>query len=271
MKLRIINWMRTPNVGEAIRRWIRSSGLPVVLRGLPAAVTPETAPAKTMAEPRRATDRRLTVSSHRFTLIEIVVAVAILALLGLLIGMSAQTFYRSYSQAQKVSTELRRNQAVDRLVEAHFMNAVPFEWEDDSGEVRYVFMGEKEEMYLTSLQRTYGREASALWFIRLYCEDEMLKCDYSPTPLLPWLDVEEQPHETEVIATGVRFVDFLYAERYDDEIRWLEVWEEDEHGGIPLAIQITVEWLDGSKERWLRRTAGSSGNSTLGDRAEPSE
>ena len=53
-------------------------------------------------------------------------------------------------------------------------------------------------------------------------------------------------------------------------IEWTDTWVEDDHNGIPLAIQLTVEWLDGTKERWLRRTAGSSGNSTYGDREEPS-
>jgi prepilin-type N-terminal cleavage/methylation domain-containing protein len=206
-----------------------------------------------------------------FTLLEVIVATGILALLGLLIGMSVNTFHRSYMQAQKVGNELQRNQVIDRLVDSYFVNAVPFEWDDENLETHYVFSGLPDELYLTSIRRTYAKDASAIWFIRLYCEDNTLKCDYSPFPLLPWLDLDDQNFTTEVIAPGVNAISFLYAEKKDDEIEWLEEWVEEDHNGIPLAIQITIEWADGSKERWLRRTAGSSSNSTFGDREEPTE
>lgn len=206
-----------------------------------------------------------------FTLLEVIVATGILALLGLLIGMSVNTFHRSYMQAQKVGNELQRNQVIDRLVDSYFVNAIPFEWDDENLETHYVFSGLPDELYLTSIRRAYAKDASAIWFIRLYCEDGTLKCDYSAFPLLPWIDLEDQNFTTEVIATGVNSISFLYAEKKDDEIEWLEEWVEEDHDGIPLAIQITVEWTDGTKERWLRRTAGASSNSTFGDREEPSE
>lgn len=206
-----------------------------------------------------------------FTLLEVIVATGILALLGLLIGMSVNTFHRSYMQAQKVGNELQRNQVIDRLVDSYFANAVPFEWDDENLETHYVFSGLPDELYLTSIRRAYAKDASAIWFIRLYCENETLKCDYSPFPLLPWIDLEDQNFTTEVIATGVSAISFLYAEKKEDEIQWVSEWVEEEHDGIPLAIQITVEWTDGTKERWLRRTAGSSSNSTFGDREESTE
>jgi len=50
-------------VGVTIRRWIRQSILAVVLRGLPFAVTPETAPARMVDETCRAAGMLLSVPS----------------------------------------------------------------------------------------------------------------------------------------------------------------------------------------------------------------
>ncbi len=211
-----------------------------------------------------------TIKEQGFSLVEMVAAIAILALVGLLIGTSVNIFYRSYSQAQKIGNELRRNQAIDRIAEGYFANAVPFPWQNDQDETKYVFLGDYSELFLTALRRTYAESTGALRFIRLYVDGDELKCDYSSTPLLPWKSMGDQKYDTEVIATGVRRISFQYAEINDGVIEWTDTWVEDDHNGIPLAIQITVEWADGTKERWLRRTAGSSGNSTYGDREEPS-
>ena len=77
-----------------------------------------------------------------FSLVEMVAAIAILALVGLLIGTSVNIFYRSYSQAQKIGSELRRNQAIDRIAEGYLANAVPFPWLNEQSETKYVFLGE---------------------------------------------------------------------------------------------------------------------------------
>ncbi len=200
---------------------------------------------------------------------EMITAVAILAVVGLLIGSSIHIFYKSYSNAQRIGTELKRNQAIDRIADNYFANAVPFTWQNENLESKYVFMGDVNELYLTALRRTYGDTGSALWFLRLYRDGEQLKCDYSPTPILPWKDLPVHKFRTEIISDGVREISFKYAESRDSKIEWEEVWNEDDHNGIPLAIQMTVEWTDGTIERWLRRTAGSSGNSTYGNRSEP--
>ena len=72
-----------------------------------------------------------------------------------------------------------------------------------------------------------------------------------------------------MLARNVSSISFLYAEESGDDdhsLEWLDVWEEEEHDAIPLAIQLTVEWLDGTREQWLRRAAGVSGRSRFGVR-----
>ena len=54
---------------------------------------------------------------HGFSLVEVIVATALLSLVGMIIAVSVHTFNRSYSKAQKVSQWLERNQALDRIAE----------------------------------------------------------------------------------------------------------------------------------------------------------
>ena len=49
----------------------------------------------------------------------------------------------------------------------------------------------------------------------------------------------------------------------DGEIEWEETWDTDEHDGLPLAIQMKIEWQDGTTQYWLRRQAGTSYNTEL--------
>lgn len=203
--------------------------------------------------------------SRGFSLLEMMAAMAIFSLVGLIIGTSLAAFTRSWRQAQKVGSELERNQAIDRVAETLFRGAVPFLWPDtDRGEDRYVFQGETDELYLTALGRTRSG-ADAFRFVRLYREGEELLCDWSTEPLLPWEDLTAQKYKTEKIASGVQEIYFKYAAegQSDEAVDWYDDWDDEEQEGIPLAIQLTIEWRDGTRERWLRRTAGTSGNTAL--------
>ena len=208
--------------------------------------------------------RRCVDREAGFSLLEMMAATAILAMVGLIIGVSLSAFVRSWGHAEAAGKLLERNQTIDRIAETLLRGAVPFEWQDrDTLEHRYVFQGEVDELYLTALSRSYGG-ADALRFARLYRDGDRLLCDWSTTPLLPWRDLIEQKYDTEEIASGVSKIHFRYAYEDDNgDIAWDEVWDEDEREGIPLAIQLTIDWTDGSSERWLRRTAGTSGNTAL--------
>ena len=153
---------------------------------------------------------RLQRSRRGFSLLEMMAAMAIFSLVGLIIGTSLAAFSRSWRQAQKIGSELERNQAIDRLAETVFRGAVPFLWPDeDKGEDRYVFQGKSDELYLTALGRTRSG-GDAFRFVRLYRDGDELLCDWSTEPLLPWLELEAQKFKTEKLASGVRNIYFKY-------------------------------------------------------------
>ncbi len=200
-----------------------------------------------------------------FTLVEVVVAMTILAFVGTIIAGSLAGFQRSYGRVAKLSKSLERNRSLDRMAEL-LRNVIPFFWpdEDDDDTERLVFAGAPDELWFTSRRLPGADGEGALIFVRLYVDDEKrLVADYRTRPLLPWIELKDQTgFRNAVIAENVERLTLLYGDwNDDDEMDWLEEWDQDDddyENRLPPAIQFTVEFTDGEKVSYLRRTAGVS-------------
>ncbi|MDR0933170.1 MAG: hypothetical protein LBM70_09165 [Victivallales bacterium] len=212
---------------------------------------------------------RATLNKQKFTIVELAIAMAILVVVALIVGTASATFYNGYRRSVKVTERLNTLLTIDRVMDQNIRNLIPFRWRDETDQLRFVFEGKSDSLHFTTLRRTYGSDRGALLFVRLRVEDGDLIAEYSSYPRLPWEEEGVQEYTREVIATNIRQISFLYAEQGDEEIEFENSWEEEEHSATPLAIQMTIEWLDGSTEQWLRRTAGSSAYSTFGNRQLP--
>ncbi len=207
----------------------------------------------------------------RFTLIELVVSIALLMVVAAVTAMSGAAFYNGYQRSLRVTEELKELMAIDNLMDTHIRNLIPFKWRDDEGVSRLIFNGEENELFFATLRRSYGKRPGALLFIRIFVEDGELIAEYSPYPRLPWLEENDDnmPWEREVIARNVSEVTFAYAEtstETEGSVEFLETYLEEEISSPPLAVKMTVQWQNGRKEQWLRRVAGSSANSSFGVR-----
>ena len=212
---------------------------------------------------------------NRFTLIELIISMGILMAVTGIIAMASKSFYDGYERSAKVTKRLKEYMAIDNIMDIHVRNMIPFKWNDENGNYRFVFSGEDHKLHFTTLRRSYGNRPGSLIFIRLFVEEEKLIAEYSTTPRLPWKEEEAEtmPYTREVIAENIEEITFTYAEKAtgeDDEdgtgVKWEENWPEDEHAAIPLAIRVQVKWLDGTTEYWLRRVAGVTKDSTFGKR-----
>lgn len=214
-------------------------------------------------------------SCNRFTLIELIISMGILMAVTGIIAMASKSFYDGYERSAKVTKRLKEYMAIDNIMDIHVRNMIPFKWNDENSNYRFVFSGEDHKLHFTTLRRSYGNRPGSLIFIRLFVEEEKLIAEYSTTPRLPWKEEEAEtmPYTREVIAENIEEITFTYAEKAtgeDDEdgtgVKWEENWPEDEHAAIPLAIRMQVKWLDGTTEYWLRRVAGVAKDSTFGKR-----
>ena len=215
------------------------------------------------------------IRRSNFTLMELVAATGIMLAIAGIIAFASRSFFRALASAERVSAQLQVYLNIDQLMDGCFRNMIPFNWEttDVNDDTFQVFLGEEDMIHFTTLRRSYDDNSGNLFFVRVYVEDEQLIAEYSKFPRLPWLDDDDDlmPYDREVLATNVDRISFMYAGAQDSTIIWLNVWDREEYDFIPLAVQMTVEWKDGTEERWLRRTAASGGNSVYGALQEVDE
>ena len=211
-----------------------------------------------------------------FTLVELVAAMAILIFVALIIGTASMTFYNAWRRSTRAAAFLKTCQSIDRVMDNCVRNMIVFQWYDDiENRDRVIFQGDPDLLHFATLRRSYRGDRGALLFVRLRVENEQLIAEYSFYPRPHWAEEDEYVWEREVLADKVRSVHFLYAlKNNSDEIEWDEQWEEYDSQSletktnittIPLAVQMTVEWLDGSSEVWLRRAAGTAANTRMRD------
>ena len=212
-----------------------------------------------------------------FTLMELVAAAGIMLSIAGIIAFASRSFFRALASAERVSAQLQVYLNIDQVMDGCFRNMIPFNWEtsDENDDTFQVFMGEEDYIHFTTLRRSYDDIGGNLFFVRVYVDEytDELVAEYSKFPRLPWLEDDDDlmPYDREVLATNVDNISFLYAGAEDNAVIWLEEWDRERYDFIPLAVQMTVEWKDGTTEQWLRRTAASGGNSVYGARQEVDE
>jgi prepilin-type N-terminal cleavage/methylation domain-containing protein len=206
-----------------------------------------------------------------FTLLEMLLAIALLSVVMLIAGTSIYTVQRGWSRISANSIELKRLQMVDRIADSAFRNAVPFTWKDINNQTVYCFRGEPDNLLLTYLHRIGANDDhGGVRFIRLYLQDDKLIAEYRKTPLLPDEPGDHEHTSSEVISENVKRIEFTYidADAITGELEYDNIWDMEEKRNIPLAIQLKIEWNDASTEVWLRRTAGNSASSSYGKRQD---
>ena len=205
-----------------------------------------------------------------FTLVELIAAMAVLALIGSASAAALAGFQRSHNKVAVLSERLERNRKLDKVAEL-MGNMIPFFWRDetDDNQEHLVFDGLEDELYFTAMRLPDSAGKGAFIFVRLYLNDDnALVCDYKDTPLLPWLEMEEQSNiKSIVLAENVATLTFTYADYDDDdEIEWLEVWDQEDseyEDRLPAAVGFTIEFESGERVSYLRRTAALSAFSGL--------
>jgi hypothetical protein len=153
-----------------------------------------------------------------FTLIELIISMAILMAVTGIIAMASKSFYDCYDRSAKVTKRLKEYMAIDNIMDVHVRNMIPFQWNDDNGNYRFVFSGEEHKLHFTTLRRSYSKRAGSLIFIRLFVEENQLIAEYSTTPRLPWKEDgdEMMTYTREVIAENIEEITFTYAEKVSE-------------------------------------------------------
>ncbi len=196
-----------------------------------------------------------------FSLIEIIVAFAILSLLATLISTVLFSVQKSWSKIQENTALLEDMVKLDRIANNVFRNAVPFYWPDENNKNRQIFKGKSDFVRLAYLHRINSEHENGIRFIELFLRRNKLVAKYRDYPIM-----EENPEHCmeEILISNIQKLEFRYAERSNNEVVWNCEFDEVAAENIPLAIRMTITFEDGETVDFLRRTAGNSFVSSYG-------
>ena len=196
-----------------------------------------------------------------FTLLEVVLALTIFAVIATLAGSILFSSQQGWSIVRESTSELDRNLRLDRLVDTAFRNTVPFYWPDENNRNMQIFCGKPAFLRLAYLHRVNDPDEGGIRFLELFQEEYNLIARYRSYPILVDHDNE---CEQEIIAEDVHRLTFSYAFRENGKILWQPEFDAVAAETIPLAIRMDVEFANGERLSFLRRTAGNSANSSYG-------
>ena len=205
---------------------------------------------------------RVRLRMHRFTLLELAVAMAIFMLVAMVLFAFARGIAASWERLHGEQQQFSRLLALDRTLDRMLSNAVPFQWRDLEREPMPFFLGEGNRCRLAVLHPVYRTEDGGLRFVELFLEDDKLMARFSQRPYLEWQETAGLTGQS-ILAWDVDRIEFQYVDwsgdellEWEDRMVWTSEWDP-ERKELPLAIWITVTWQDGRAETWLRRTAGA--------------
>lgn len=191
-----------------------------------------------------------------FSLLEMVVSLGLLAMILLIASLSISAAWRTWQSISEHENELKQYRLIDKIMDNAFRNAVPFHWKDRNNKEVMLFAGRQTSIFLTYLHRVDDRQTGGIRFLRLFREDNQLIAEYRNLPYFAG-EPGQAKVEREILAKDISSLEFVYADNYENKFTWYDEWDIDRMKNLPAAIQLEVQFQNGQKQVWLRRTAGN--------------
>ena len=206
---------------------------------------------------------------RRFTVLELVISVALLAVVTALAVTAGTAITNSWARLDSRERQFAELMVLDRTFDTMFTGVLPFRWNDRERNEMPFFRGIEATLRFAYQHPFHDQEQGAFRFVLLELVDGEVRAVYAPRPFMDEEDLRRSGRVS-VLANGVEALRFRYAvfpegSTPDDPPVWRDDWlpeeldarERTQHTR-PLAIWATVEWADGRVEHWLRRTPGNS-------------
>jgi general secretion pathway protein J len=195
-------------------------------------------------------------SQKGFTLIEVILAMTIFALMGTVLYGA---FSLSHSAVEKSQRSFENNQklrAVDELLGSYIRSAYPYRLSPQDGAL--LFAGEEAELtFVSSFSLAMGGRGMAK--VRLFWEGDekhagLLRLE-EETPVRVLSEEGNEGHEGLrnglVVREGVKEFRITYLDPQSDEEKWEERWDTKERNTLPRAIRLHYLTKEGREVQWV--------------------
>jgi len=197
-------------------------------------------------------------SGSGFTLIEIMLAVSILAMVIAVISTSFRIGINAWEKGESKIESLQTKRAVNALIYREINSAYPYTitpGELDTHIKYNAFFGESDSLKFVSHASTTGR-STGLSLIEMWTEDEeglfIGEREAIVSNRSDLNDIDLRDEDTAVsVCSEIKEISFRYFERKnkDEEGEWQENWDpEDKKKRLPLFVEVLLVYIDKNDE-----------------------
>ena len=191
-------------------------------------------------------------NSFGFTLLEVVVAVAIFALMASITFPAMIQFLDARERIEERSQNILSLQKAFLFLQKDLRYTLARKLKDEQGEPsEYEFDAGSTGEYLLRITALYPDiNINGLSVPRMvvwkFEENQLIRLQWSVFE--PY--IETQPYK-QIMLDGVRNIEFRFARKENDQITWSTTWDEDE--GIPDGVEAIIAVENNGKEHEYRR------------------
>jgi prepilin-type N-terminal cleavage/methylation domain-containing protein len=195
-------------------------------------------------------------SQDGFTLIEVLLALTIFALMGTILYGAFSLGHGAVEKSQKSFETNQKLRAVDELLGSYIRSAFPYRSTPQTAPL--LFTGESAELtFVSSFSLAMGGRGMAK--VRLFWEGDerrggTLRLE-EETPVRVQDEEGNEGHEGVrngmVIREGVKEFRISYLDPQSEEEQWEERWDAGERNGLPRAVRLEYRTESGRKAQWV--------------------
>ncbi len=181
------------------------------------------------------------LTSGGFTLLEILIALTLSALIMLMLAMGMNLVVKEWTRSSN-----RLDDSIDKVlvllqIERAIQGAFPYTYKDRDENKNYIFFeGDEEKMSWISTVSP-GRQ-SGLMAWQLLPNDEKSGIDIRIVPALagnPTERLEKHATAITVLQTYKAYFEYLYIDEIiEEDTKWLKTWSAQKQQGLPNAVRV---------------------------------
>jgi general secretion pathway protein J len=191
-----------------------------------------------------------------FTLIEVVLALTIFALIGTLLYGAFSIGHRAVEKSQRSFEKNQQLRSVDELLGSYIRSAYPYRSSPQGAAI--LFAGEQDKLtFVSSFSLAMGGRCMAK--VRVLWEGGEKRAGVlrleEETPVRVPSEEEDDRQEglrnAIVVREGVKEFRMSYLDAQSDDAKWEERWDAKERNTLPRAVRLDYRTEEGREVQWV--------------------
>jgi prepilin-type N-terminal cleavage/methylation domain-containing protein len=179
--------------------------------------------------------RRKLIISPGFTLLELIISIALVAIIVLIVAGAANLGYRSFNSGERKMNAVERLRSSLTIIDAQVQSGVPLTLED-GGDKQYYFVGDQDTLkFSTNYSIWGGQKGYVIVNYRVEVDDRgkrsLLATEYK-------VGMENQKEIKLLDGFDEITFDYFKQEETDEEGEWVNQWVDEEM--MPSRIRINL-------------------------------